>query len=205
MITEIFGENCLRAKVFDLLLSHPHLDYTKSEIAQCAGISRGSFENFIDKLTEYEIIIVTRKIGNSQLYKINLDSPITQALNSFQNQLADIEMEKEMREAQKLDPEIEPVKPFEEIAKMNSSPEIEQVDMTGAVGGYTPHDFRLLIFNERTKENNKIEEAIGSVHNASHEIIMSHRAVKELHNWLGACIKNHEEQMEKLKNKQEAV
>ncbi len=29
MITEILGENCVRAKVFDLLLSHPNTEYTK--------------------------------------------------------------------------------------------------------------------------------------------------------------------------------
>lgn len=117
MITEIFGENCLRAKVFDLLLSHPHIDYNISEIAECANVSRGSLNKFIDQLVGYQIIIPTRKIGNSTLYKINLDSPITQALNSFQNQLADIEMEKEMKELQKVDPEIVPIRPFEEMGK----------------------------------------------------------------------------------------
>ncbi|AIS32498.1 hypothetical protein BRM9_1687 [Methanobacterium formicicum] len=122
MITEIFGENCLRAKVFDLLLSHPHIDYTKSEIAQCANVSRGSLNKFIDQLLNYGIIIPTREIGNGQLYKINLDSPITQALNSFQNQLADIEMEKEMREYQKTDPEVVPIKPFEKIAENKLDP-----------------------------------------------------------------------------------
>jgi predicted transcriptional regulator len=117
LITEIFGENCKRAKVFDLLLSHPHIEYSKSDIAESAKISRVTLDTFIDKLVEYGIIKATRKYRNSQLYQINMDSTITQALNSFQNQLADIEFEKEMIEHQKVDPEIKPVKPFEEIVK----------------------------------------------------------------------------------------
>lgn len=118
MITEIFGENCLRAKVFDLLLSHPNTEYTKKDIADCAYISRTTLNSFIDKLVDYEIIIPTRRIGNGQLYKINLNSSITKALNSFQNQLADIEIEKEMQTyKEEIDESIEPIKPFEEIIK----------------------------------------------------------------------------------------
>ena len=118
MITEIFGENCIRAKVFDLLLSHPNTEYTKKDIADCSEISRSTLNNFIDKLVDYEIIIPTRRIGNGQLYKINLNSNITKALNSFQNQLADIEIEKEMRTyKEEIDESIEPIKPFEEIIK----------------------------------------------------------------------------------------
>lgn len=118
MLTELFGENCIRAKVFDLLLSHPYTEYTKSDIAECAGISRTTLGKFIDKLVEYEIIKPTRQIGNGQLYQINMDSTITQALNSFQNQLADIELEKEMKiYKEEIDAEIGPIRPFEEIIK----------------------------------------------------------------------------------------
>ncbi|NYB26346.1 MAG: winged helix-turn-helix transcriptional regulator [Methanobacteriaceae archaeon] len=118
MITEIFGENCVRAKVFDLLLSHPNTEYTKKDIAECADISRTTLNKFIDKLVDYEIMIPTRRIGNGQFYKINMDSTITKALNSFQNQLADIEIEREMQAyKEEIDESIEPIKPFEEIIK----------------------------------------------------------------------------------------
>lgn len=126
MIAEIFGENCLRARVFDLLLSHPNTEYTKKDIAECADISRTTLNSFIDKLVEYEIIKPTRKIGNGQLYKINLDSSITKALNSFQNQLADIEIEKEMKTYKEdVDESVKPIKPFEEIIKRKITKESE--------------------------------------------------------------------------------
>ena len=74
--------------MFDLFLSHPYSEYTKKDIADCAEISRGTLDTFIDKLVEIGILTITNNIGKFQLYQINMDSPITQALNSFQNQLA---------------------------------------------------------------------------------------------------------------------
>jgi hypothetical protein len=47
-----------------------------------------------------------------------MDSTITKALNSFQNQLADIEIEREMKAyKEEIDESIEPIKPFDEIIK----------------------------------------------------------------------------------------
>lgn len=120
MITKIFGENCKRAKVIDVLLSHPHSEYTKTDISEIAEIHRTTLNTFIDELVSFGLIEVTRKIGKAHLYKINLNSPITQALNSFQNQLADIEIEKEVKKYEKEHQvKIQFTKPFEEIAKRN--------------------------------------------------------------------------------------
>jgi|GEM_PF-1875513 len=120
MITEIFGENCKRAKVIDLLLSHPHTEYTKIDISDCAEIARGTLDTFIDELEEIGIFKTTSKIGKFQLYQINMDSPITQALNSFQNQLADIEIEKQITEYEKThNTEIDIKRPFEEMTKID--------------------------------------------------------------------------------------
>jgi len=118
MITKIFGEESKRAKVFDLLLSHPHMKYTKTDIAECAEISRTTLNKFIDELVEYGIIKPTGKLRNATLFQINMDSTITRALNSFQNQLADIEIEKMMQEyREEVDPSLVPIRPFEEIVR----------------------------------------------------------------------------------------
>ena len=135
MLTEIFGTTCKRAKVFDLLLSHPYTEYTKTDIAECAEISRNTLDTFIDDLVEYGIINLTRRIGNGQLYQINMKSTITQALNSFQNQLADIEFEKEMekyKEEENVD--IKPIKPFEEIIKKEMKKDFDGFDDKIAAG-----------------------------------------------------------------------
>ena len=118
MITKIFGENCKRIKVIDVLLSHPHSKYTKTDLSEISEIHRTTLNTFIDDLIEFGIIEQIKSRGNGYLYKINLNSPITQALNSFQNQLADIEIEKQLIEYEDAyNTKIEIKKPFEEIAK----------------------------------------------------------------------------------------
>lgn len=87
MLTEFFG-NYPRVRVIDLLLSHPYTEYTKKDMAECSGVARGTLYEFFDKLTEYKLIKPTRKIGNTLLYSIDMDSPAVKALNAFQNILA---------------------------------------------------------------------------------------------------------------------
>lgn len=128
MISKIFGENCKRANVFDLFLSHPHSEYTKRDISDCAEIARGTLDTFIDELVEIGILKTTATIGKFQLYQINMDSPITQALNSFQNQLADIEIEKQLIEYEKThNTEIKIKKPFEEIVKIEMEKDANRI------------------------------------------------------------------------------
>lgn len=129
MITEIFGENCKRVKVIDLLLSHPNTEYTKYDLSECAEISRGTLDTFIDELEEIGIVKTTSIIGNSKFYQINMGSPITQALNSFQNQLADIEIEKQLAEYEKThNIEIDIKRPFEKMAFKNKQLLFESYD-----------------------------------------------------------------------------
>lgn len=87
MLTEFFG-NYPRIRVIDLLLSHPYTEYTKKDMAECSGVARGTLYEFFDELTKYKLIKPTRKIGNTQLYIIDMNSPAVKALNAFQNILA---------------------------------------------------------------------------------------------------------------------
>jgi len=95
MLTEFFG-NYPRIRVIDLLLSHPYTEYTKKDMAECSGVARGTLYEFFDRLTEYKLIKPTRKIGNTHLYSINMDSPAVKALNAFQNILAAAGISKEL-------------------------------------------------------------------------------------------------------------
>ena len=115
---EIFGNEYKQTIVLDLLLSHPYTQYTKSDIAEITNISpKKDLDTFIDKLLNYKIIKTTKKIKNIKLYQINMESRITQTLNSFQNQIADILIKKEMEKQKETNPNIKPIKPFKEINK----------------------------------------------------------------------------------------
>ena len=102
MLTEFFG-NYPRIRVIDLLLSHPYTEYTKKDIAECANIARGTLYEFFDELNKYNLIKPTRKIGNTQLYSIDMDSPAVKALNAFQNILAATGIGDEVEEREKVE------------------------------------------------------------------------------------------------------
>ena len=97
MFNEIFG-NSPQVKVIDLLITQDNLEYTKKEIAECAGVGRSTLYTFWETLERYEIVKKTRRIGNTWLYKINSDSPAVKALQEFQLRIVDIIAEEETRE-----------------------------------------------------------------------------------------------------------
>jgi len=74
-----FG-NTPKIKVFDFLLDNRTLDWSKSDIAEQAGISRATLDNFFDCLVKDKIIIQNRNIGRATLFKLNLELPLIQKL-----------------------------------------------------------------------------------------------------------------------------
>lgn len=95
MLTEFF-RNYPRIRVIDLLLSHPYTEYSKKDIAECSSVACGTLYEFFEELTKYKLIKPTRKIGNTQLYSINMNSPAVKALSAFQISLASKVIENEL-------------------------------------------------------------------------------------------------------------
>ncbi|MDO8870536.1 MAG: hypothetical protein Q7V10_07280 [Methanobacteriaceae archaeon] len=95
MLTEIFG-SYPQVKVIDLLISHPYNEYTKKDMAEYAGIARGTLYEFFNKLEDYHLIKETKKEGNGQFYKADMNSPAMKAISAFQNILSNIEIEKQI-------------------------------------------------------------------------------------------------------------
>ena len=75
ILIELFGKTP-ELKVIDFLLDNNIFDYTKTEIAKGAGITRPTLYRFWNKLEKAGLVVKTRKINRTQLYKINLESPI---------------------------------------------------------------------------------------------------------------------------------
>lgn len=95
LLTKYFG-NCPQTRVIDLLVSHPWSEFTKSEMAEGANIGRPTLYKFFNELLEDDLIEPVRKIGNTQLYKVNYNSPVIKAISECQRKLADIEAEKQV-------------------------------------------------------------------------------------------------------------
>jgi DNA-binding IclR family transcriptional regulator len=67
-------------KILDYLMDFPKNDFTQKEIIEALGMSKTTFYKYFDNLVEFGMIKVNRKIANSKLYSINLESPLVQSL-----------------------------------------------------------------------------------------------------------------------------
>jgi Fe2+ or Zn2+ uptake regulation protein len=111
LLTEIFGSSP-RVRVIDLLISHPGTEYTKTDIANYSGIARSTLYDFLEELEEYGLLKKSKKVGNAQLYMVNMDSEVTKLISAFQLSLAEIEIKKQLENEEKSDYE-DKLKEFE--------------------------------------------------------------------------------------------
>lgn len=100
LLTEIMGEYP-KVRVIEILITHPWSEYTKKDLAEASGISRSTLYSIIETLETYNIIKPTRKIGSAQLYNLDLESGTTRAIMAFQKELAEIQIEKEIKKEEK--------------------------------------------------------------------------------------------------------
>ena len=76
---EIFGKNPV-IKVLDFLITYQMFDYPLTEIAKNSGISYSTLQIIWPKLEKNNIVIKTRRVGKSDLYKLNTKNPAVQQL-----------------------------------------------------------------------------------------------------------------------------
>jgi len=76
---EIFGNNPTM-KVLDFLISFQMFDYPLTEIARNSEVSYSTLQTFWEKLERNNIVIKTRRIGKSDLYKLNTKNPAVKQL-----------------------------------------------------------------------------------------------------------------------------
>ena len=74
LFTELFGDSPT-IKVLDYLLTERELDFSISDMARNAGIGRATLYRIWEELIKNEIIMLTRIIGKSKLYKLNVENP----------------------------------------------------------------------------------------------------------------------------------
>ena len=74
LFIELFGDSPT-IKVLDYLLTERELDFSISDMARNSGIGRATLYRIWEELIKNQIIISTRVIGKSKLYKLNLQNP----------------------------------------------------------------------------------------------------------------------------------
>ena len=86
LFVEFFGDYPF-IRVLDFLLENEIFDYSKKEICENTEVSWNTLETFWEKMEEKGIIVKTRKIGKSYLYRINLENPVIQKLMELDKKL----------------------------------------------------------------------------------------------------------------------
>ena len=70
---EVFGNNPTM-KVIDFLITYQLFDYPLTEIAKNSEVSYSNLQTFWNNLEKNNIVIKTRRVGKSDLFKINTDN-----------------------------------------------------------------------------------------------------------------------------------
>ena len=76
---EYFGKTPF-IKMLDFLILGKDFDYPLTEIAKNAEVSYSTLQTFWEKLERNNIVIKTRRVGKSDLYKLNTENPAVQQL-----------------------------------------------------------------------------------------------------------------------------
>ena len=73
--------------IIDFLLDNKGMDFSKSDIAKGAGISRASLFNYWSEIEKHGIVKATRSFGKTKLYTLNVKNPVTQKIIELEKTL----------------------------------------------------------------------------------------------------------------------
>ena len=79
VFVEVFGSNPI-IKVLDFLITFQLFDYPMTEIAKNSGVSYSTLQTLWPGLENNRIVIKTRRVGKSDLYKLNIKNPAVMQL-----------------------------------------------------------------------------------------------------------------------------
>ena len=79
LLVEILGTSPV-IKIIDFLITFADFDYPLTEIAENSRVSYSSLQIIWPKLEKNNIVIKTRRVGKSDLYKLNTKNPAVQQL-----------------------------------------------------------------------------------------------------------------------------
>ena len=79
VFVEVFGGSPI-INVLDFLITFASFDYPLTEIAKNSRISYSTLQIFWHKLEKNNIVVKTRRVGKSDLFKLNTNNPAVKQL-----------------------------------------------------------------------------------------------------------------------------
>ena len=85
-LVRFFG-NSPFLRILDALIDNIGGEYSKKEVQELAGISKGALFNHWHKLEELDLVRVTRSFGNTKLFTLNKQSSLVKDLLKLEARL----------------------------------------------------------------------------------------------------------------------
>jgi hypothetical protein len=81
------------AQILDFFLDHKEFDYSPAEIAKKTGLSFRTIFRELPMLEKYQLIYNSRKIGKTNMYRLNTDFRAVSLLEQFTLELAQVKVD----------------------------------------------------------------------------------------------------------------
>jgi len=85
---QYLGDNP-KVRILDFFIDNFALDFSLPQIAKGSKVAYTTLIEILPTLLKQEIVMETRKIGKSRLYKINLDNSVAKALFTIDLKLSE--------------------------------------------------------------------------------------------------------------------
>jgi DNA-binding transcriptional ArsR family regulator len=90
LFLKAFGIKSPVLRILDFLMDNKAYDYSKTDIAKGAGISRTTLSSAWENLERNGLVKETREVGRAKMYKLNLDSPVVSKFIELDNAICDL-------------------------------------------------------------------------------------------------------------------
>ncbi len=77
-------------RILDFLMDNKAYDYSKTDIAKGAGISRTTLSSTWEHLEKNGLVSETRVVGRAKMFKLNLNSPVIQKFIELDNAICEL-------------------------------------------------------------------------------------------------------------------
>lgn len=92
-LIRFFGNNPF-VKMLDVFIDNIGGEYSKKEVQELAGISKGALFKHWRKLEELKVVRVTKTFGNTKLFTLNRQSPLVKDVLRFEARMIEETMPK---------------------------------------------------------------------------------------------------------------
>jgi hypothetical protein len=91
VLSNVFSSRAV-SQIMDFFLDHKEFDYSPGEIAKKTGLSFRTIFRELPNLEKNQLIYISRKIGKTNMYRLNIDFQAVTFLEKFAFQMSQLQV-----------------------------------------------------------------------------------------------------------------